>query len=980
MSYRALEDAEFALVAAALEATLDGMAILDAQGRIAHANDAFAATHGTEAAALIGEPWTALYPPDEQARLQRDVLPLLDAHGSWQGQAVTSDPDGRPLEQTLSMTRTDRGATVLIARRTHPDTGAPYTPEDRLRVAVDHAPLALYAIDPDGRFTFVEGKVLRTLGLTPDDIVGEPAAAFGDARHLEADLERLGRGERVRREASFGGRHFESILEPVLDEEGDLEQAIGIALDITERRTAQRELEATRELFEAVFHASNDPIFLHDTDGEIQEASREACTLLGYDHATLCSMHLKDLLPEADRELAGEQLDTVLSEGSSTFEATFVTADGDEVPVEISASRFQAGERTLIQGIARDVTDRHRTEANLRLLIEELETSEAELRSLVAALPDDVYVLDADGRYLESPGTDPTLLDVGEDPIGRRIDAVLPDAVGRQARAAIDEALAGQRLVQAEISFHRDERHVHHEVRFVPLPGELVMMLARDITDRRDAEAGLERAHQRLLTFIDHLDAGILVEDADRQILHANEGFLEAFAVDESRRELVGQPALEMMEDVIGLFDAPDRVLELLEGLPGEGVPARGRELELVDGRVVSVDYIPIDLDRLETAHLWRYLDITERSRAEAERRAAQEQFEVAVGDLARSLGGAEDTEEVARRLAHGTRVVTDAEATIVLTPDEILASHTAARLDVPEVNELVRSNPERFTWFEASLQATDTPVDLLVLPADGESLTDADARKVEILATQAAISFHRAEVTARIRRAHDRLERSARQKQMFLDILSHDLKNPLTVASGRIELLAMQHPEIADDLATVEDALDRADRLIDRSLLYSRLEEQQALDRQPRDLASLVEDAIDSLQEHASEASIELRLQRAEEALSPVHPVLVQAVENLISNAIKWSPPDATVELEVLAREADNRVRVVDHGPGIPPEDRDRLFERFSRVDRTGTKGTGLGLAIAKRVVEMHEGRIWHEPTPGGGATFLVQLPQIDA
>ena len=104
----------------------------------------------------------------------------------------------------------------------------------------------------------------------------------------------------------------------------------------------------------------------------------------------------------------------------------------------------------------------------------------------------------------------------------------------------------------------------------------------------------------------------------------------------------------------------------------------------------------------------------------------------------------------------------------------------------------------------------------------------------------------------------------------------------------------------------------------------------------------------------------------------------LTQVLLNLVGNAIKFT--DAG-EVRIAARMANGHfaVTVADTGPGIPPEERTRIFEQFHQVDSSNTKakgGTGLGLAITKQIVEMHGGRIWMEPTPGGGATFQLQLP----
>lgn len=715
-------------------------------------------------------------------------------------------------------------------------------------------------------------------------------------------------------------------------------------------------------LLVTALEASVDGMALVGTDGRFVHLNEKLARTHGTPADALIGEPWTRLFDEDEQRRLQKDALVVLEEtGTWTGEATVTGPDGHETAVELSLAKAPDG--------------------RVVLAVSELDASATELDSLATAIPDLVVLLDADGRVLEIPEPGhPLLSEAPEALVGRGVDTLLPDGVDPALGAALDRCLEEHATVQAEhaLTVGGDQRHL--EVRFFPTEGGQVLLLVRDVTDLREASSDNEEAGERLTGFLDHLDEGIIVEDADRDILHVNQGLVTTLELGTTRQDLLGQAFPQLARDVADLFEDPDRFLDLVTGLPAEETPRRNVELELVDGRVVSLSYLPLDLDHVDSAHLWRLVDVTARVRARAERRAAQEQFEVAVGDLARSLGAADDTEEIAWELASGIQAVTNAKAALVLTPDRLLATACADGTVADEVHQLVRSNPECFDWFDASLGTSNTPIDLVVLPTDGDDLEEADRRKAEMLATQAAIAFHRADVTRRIRKAHDRLQRTARQKQMFLDILSHDLKNPLSVATGRIDLLSTQDPDLADGLEPVQSALERADRLIDRTLLYSRLEEQQGLDREPRQLAGIVNEATQRLADTARAEGIELDVDADPDATARVHPVLVQAVENLLGNAIKWSPEDAQVEIVVETVDRGHRIKVVDHGPGIPPEDRDRLFERFSRVDRTGATGTGLGLAIAKRIVEMHEGRIWHEPTPEGGATFVVELPHSDA
>ncbi|NOZ77097.1 MAG: HAMP domain-containing histidine kinase, partial [Euryarchaeota archaeon] len=108
------------------------------------------------------------------------------------------------------------------------------------------------------------------------------------------------------------------------------------------------------------------------------------------------------------------------------------------------------------------------------------------------------------------------------------------------------------------------------------------------------------------------------------------------------------------------------------------------------------------------------------------------------------------------------------------------------------------------------------------------------------------------------------------------------------------------------------------------------------------------------------------------------VNPLMMEDVfSNLISNAVKYSPEGSRIEVGILDKDTDWQIYVKDWGVGIPEEFKDRLFTRFERFNREGVKGTGLGLAIAKRIVDLHGGRIWVEDNPEGGSIFHVRVPK---
>lgn len=227
------------------------------------------------------------------------------------------------------------------------------------------------------------------------------------------------------------------------------------------------------------------------------------------------------------------------------------------------------------------------------------------------------------------------------------------------------------------------------------------------------------------------------------------------------------------------------------------------------------------------------------------------------------------------------------------------------------------------------------------------------------------------------------------RMKNQFMSSVSHELRTPLTSVMGSLGLLA---ENVGDELSESGKALLNIARnnvarlvwlvsdILDIEDIHSgRLK----LDCQTTDLVMLAQRAVDGSRPLATAAGVNLVLQH-EMAQAPVYgdaERLVQTLNHLLSNALKFSPRGASVEVSVARHQTGIRVAVADQGPGIPDTFRDRLFQPFSQAESTDSNfrgGAGLGLSIAKAIIQQHSGTIGYEPLPGRGARFYFDLPEL--
>jgi two-component system OmpR family sensor kinase len=237
-----------------------------------------------------------------------------------------------------------------------------------------------------------------------------------------------------------------------------------------------------------------------------------------------------------------------------------------------------------------------------------------------------------------------------------------------------------------------------------------------------------------------------------------------------------------------------------------------------------------------------------------------------------------------------------------------------------------------------------------------------------------------------RLEQAFAQRERSEERLRRFLADASHELRTPLASIRGYAELFRMGATRDEVDTQTamrrIEDESTRMGVLVEDLLTLARLDEAPALTRVPVDLATLARDAVDDARATAPERAI---------SVDTLGPALVsgdshqlrQVLANLLRNALIHTPPATTIEVSIEQDDTSITLSVRDHGPGLPDGSAQRLFERFWRAEagrERGKAGAGLGLAIVAGVVEAHGGQVSARNAEGGGALFVVVLPNAPA
>jgi signal transduction histidine kinase len=353
--------------------------------------------------------------------------------------------------------------------------------------------------------------------------------------------------------------------------------------------------------------------------------------------------------------------------------------------------------------------------------------------------------------------------------------------------------------------------------------------------------------------------------------------------------------------------------------------------------------------------------------------RSYQVEMEARV-EVAQGTGGPTARETVGREAERRTElrdeISDDTRDTALLVAAGLLAGLTGALL-----------------LFSGLISSMRRPLEELVEAAGRLATGDRSAR-VEVggLSETATLGAAFNEMAEELEQEESRREQLDRLKDEFVLTASHELRSPLTSVQGFAELLMLDRDSLTPrQRETVEIILDNCRhlvRLLNDLLDLARSDAGRlSLQPQPTEVAPLVDDVVRTMraQTEAGNQSLTAGIQPGLPLINVEPDRIRQILVNLLTNAHEYSPEGASIHVSAQAIGAEVEIAVTDNGPGIPTEQLERIFDRFTRGDAGLTQrvgGTGLGLAISKSLVELHGGSIVAESVEGQGSTFRVRLP----
>ncbi|AQG81593.1 PAS domain S-box protein [Spirosoma montaniterrae] len=633
-------------------------------------------------------------------------------------------------------------------------------------------------------------------------------------------------------------------------------------------------------------------------------------------------------------------------------------------------------------------------EQQIRAKLAELRESDQRYRQLIESVQDIIYKISPTGYFtFVSPVVEKLLGYTESEIIGQHFT----DFVTPEHRQPLADFYQGMLENRHDSTYHefpviaKNGRSVWigQTVRLIESGDEVAEMVAvaRDVSDRKQAQIALQTTQIRLATLITNLQSGVLVEDEHGKVTLANQLFCDIFQIPLSPAELVGYDCGQARQEVKHLFVHPDAFVARMDQLLRERQTSVGEEISMSNGQIYELDYIPIFLDAKYRGHLWRYTDVTEKYRAREQIRRSEEKYRGIMNNMELGLLEVDNEQKVVRAYERFCRMMG-------YTEDELIGKN-AAELLIPNefADVLERQQQQRMLGIASSyeLQLIRKNGERIWVLISGVPISDETGVQVGSMGIHYDLT-ERKQLEEELATAKHIAEEARQAEKQFLANMSHEIRTPLNAIIGMSHLLfdtqpSRQQREYIDILKTSADFLHS---LISDLLDMTKIEAGR-VEVHPRvfDLSGLL---------RATQKVFEMKLEQRPITIDVMldarvtgdfvgdDVMLNQILLNLVGNAEKFTE-EGSIEITARVRKEEENTcwiefAVADTGIGIPAEKLGLVFQKFKQVNPQGHKhkGTGLGLAITKELVELQGGTISVKSRSGQGSTFTFTLPYARA
>lgn len=725
--------------------------------------------------------------------------------------------------------------------------------------------------------------------------------------------------------------------------------------------------EKTSEL-DGVFINIIDPYVVMDLQFNVINMNRSAKEFLGFDHS-LGKVNLSKFIHPEFLDYTLESMSSLMEVGTlSNYRAKIVLDDATVKWVQINASLIYNKNRKPIgaQGILRDITQ----EMEVKKLLSE---QRKQLDIIVENSPLGIILL-KEGKIIKANSTFKEMLGYKEKDVKNICLKEISEsdqeteAYWKNEKIEVDTATK----VTSILKFSKKNgkkfsaKTTMTSISENDVKTDYQVAIIEDISKELEADKNLKASENRLSALISNLQTGVLLEDEEGKIAITNQKLCSIFNVTTAPHELIGKVYEASEELNVANFKDPDTFIKRKEEILSKKETVLSDELEMVDGRILERDFIPIYNDGDYKGHLWTYNDVTISKNYRKNLETQREKYSSIIANM--NLGLVEiDNNEVIQLVNQSFCTMCGYERdqligkiageVINFKENSFFEEKSQRRIngesDTYEVEVIDKNNNVRHWLISGAPRYDDTGA---VIGSIGIHLDITEQKNLELQKEKLL----------------GELENSNKGLQEYAHIVSHDLKSPLRSISALATWLHDDYKDVLDEggrqnLELMQEKVASMDKLIHGILEYSTANSSE-LDSSSVDLNRVIKDIeeIIYIPDHVS-----LVVPIALPTIIADNTKMHQLFQNIIGNAVVHIEREVGL-VEVLFKNLGDywQFTVRDNGVGIPEEFHNKIFEIFQSIGHN-ERSTGIGLSIVKKIVDRYNGKVWVDSVVGEGTQF---------
>ena len=772
-----------------------------------------------------------------------------------------------------------------------------------------------------------------------------------------------------------------NILKRALDREKKARKAAEKILEEKSRElyfTSQKLknlLDEKSSQLEGVFENIVDAYVVMDIQGNVIKFNEAATRLFGYD-ISRDTVNVNDLVFKDDYDYAMMSFTQLHTQGFfKDYEARVYTKSREVKWVHINASVVYDKDKKPIaaQGIVRDITQE-------KVLKEELEEQKNQLSIIINNSPIGISL--SKTGYSGLLQINQSLIDMlgysSEELKTMRVqDITHPDDEGasKQLRQQlfngdIDKFRLEKRYIKKDGSIFWAKTNVT-AVRNSSGSIDYQVATIEDVSKEREAKEKLIESENRLSTLVLNLDSGIILEDENRNIVLTNRKFCELFNIDAQPTDLFGVGCSDAAQQNKVLFKNPEAFIQRMTDIDNAKEVVIGDELEMIDGKILERNYMPIIIGEKSKGFLWTYTDVTLKRTYRKSLETQKQKYYSIIANMQLGLVEVNIDEEILMINQSFSEMSGYTEKELLgKRADEVFPIEGGSEIIIIE-NE--KRKKGQSNSYEIKVQTKQGEIRYWLI--SGAPNYDINGSVVGSIGVHLDITELKT-LELQKEKLLLKLEKSNDELQEYAHIVSHDLKSPLRSIDALVSWLKEDNKGKLDDMSMrnfelIEATLEKMEQLISDVLDYSSVgtetNQKEAVDLEKK-LSNIL--SMLYVPEH-----ILIKVIKPLPTVKGDATKLQQLFQNLISNAIKFiDKEEGKITIDFDDLKSHYKFSITDNGMGIEKKYHDKIFKIFHALNKS-KDSTGIGLSIVKKIVDLHEGQIWLESEPKVGTTFYFTL-----